>query len=191
MKQTQADIRQMGPNESHVGMCELDSHADTCCLGMNFVPIYFTGRICDVAPFLTDLPNQQGVQICSGATAYDNGNGGTYILIINEAIWFGDQMQHSLINPNQVRAYGVSLCDDPTDPNCQLGMDVQDTFIPFTMSGTTCSFTTRTPTSWELENCPHLEITLDAEWNPMHLIFHKTLGTTHKISLKLEYWLTT
>jgi len=91
---------QLNPGESQVGMCELDSHADTCCLGLNFVPIYFTGKICDVAPFLSDLPNQQGVQICSGATAFDDGDGGTYILVINEALWFGDRMQHSLINPN-------------------------------------------------------------------------------------------
>ncbi len=83
------------------------------CLGMNFVPIYFTGKICNVAPFLSNLPNQQGVQICSGATAYDDGDGGTYIFVINEALWFGEKMQ----NPNQVRAYGISLCNDPTDPN--------------------------------------------------------------------------
>jgi len=66
----------MGPNESHVGMCKLDSHADTGCLGLNFVPIYFTSKICNVAPFLSDLPNQQRVQICSGATAFDDGDGG-------------------------------------------------------------------------------------------------------------------
>jgi len=62
---------QAGTGEGYVGACKMDSHADTCCLGMNFVPIYFTGKICDVAPFLSDLPNQQGVQICSGATACD------------------------------------------------------------------------------------------------------------------------
>ena len=68
---------QVTPNEGYVGMCEMDSHADTCCLGMNFIPIYFTGKICNVAPFLSNLPNQQGVQICSGATAYNDGDGGT------------------------------------------------------------------------------------------------------------------
>jgi len=90
--------------ERYVETCEMDSHADTCCLGMNFTPIYFTGKICDVSPFLSNLPSQQGVQICSGATAYDDGDddgdGGTYILVINEALWFGEKMQHTLINPN-------------------------------------------------------------------------------------------
>ncbi len=45
-------------------------------------------------------------------------------------------------------------------------MTIQDTFIPFAMAGTTCSFATRTPTSWELENCLHLEITSDSKQNP-------------------------
>ncbi len=166
INEASTDTNQSGMTEGLVGACEMDSHADSCCLGMNFTPIYFTRKICDVSPFLSDLPSQQGVQICSGATAYDDSDGGTYILVLNKALWFGDRMQHSLINPNQVRAYGVSLCDDPMDPNRQLGMMVQDTFIPFTMAGTTCSFATRTPTSWELDNCPHLEITSNSEWNP-------------------------
>jgi len=33
------------------------------------------------------------------------------------------------------------------------------------MAGNTCSFAMRTPPSWELENCLHLEIMFDAEWN--------------------------
>ena len=83
-------IGSLATDQGPEGCAELDSHADTCCLGLNFVPIYFTGKICDVAPFLSDLPNQQVVQICSGATAFDDGDGGTYILVINEALWFGD-----------------------------------------------------------------------------------------------------
>jgi len=45
-------------------------------------------------------------------------------------------------------------------------MTIQDTFIPFAIAGTTCIFATRTPTSWELENCLHLEIMPDSEWSP-------------------------
>jgi len=160
------------PEVQQVGECEMDSHANTCCLGANFIPIYFTGKICDVAPFLSDLPNQEGIPICSGATAFENADGCTYILIINEALRFGYRMKNSLINPNQIRAFGVSLCDDPTDPNRHLGMTVQDQLIPFAMAGSTCHFTTRTLTNWEMENCTQVEITSDAEWNPnqVHLL---------------------
>jgi len=55
-------------------------------------------------------------------------------------------------------------------------MTIQDTFIPFTMARTTCSFSTRIPMNWELENCPHLEITSDAEWNPSAPHFSQDLG---------------
>ena len=86
VNETSSQREQGLPEGAQVGQCEMDSHADTCCLGSNFIPIYFTGKVCDVAPFLSDLPNQEGIQICSGATAFDNGDGGTYILVINEAL---------------------------------------------------------------------------------------------------------
>jgi len=160
--------------QSQVGQCEMDSHADTCCLGSNFEPIYFAGKVCNVAPFLSELPNQEGIQICTGSTAFDHPDGGTYILVVNEA----PKMRHTMINPNQVRAYGVPLCDDLTVPHCSLGMEIQEVFIPFAMSRTTCNLTTRTPTSWELENCPHLEVTSDAEWDPKEPHFHQDPGDT-------------
>jgi len=65
---------------------KMDSHADTCCLGAYFISVYYTCKICNVAPFPSDLLNQERIPICSGATAYDDGNGGTHILIINEAL---------------------------------------------------------------------------------------------------------
>jgi len=48
--------------------CEIDSHANICCLGMNFHPIYFTGKIHDVSPFLNSMTPQANIEICTGAT---------------------------------------------------------------------------------------------------------------------------
>jgi len=94
---------------------EIDSHANTCCLRANFTSLYFTGKICDVTPFLDTLPSATNIEICTGTMAYDNLNGNTLILIINKALWISNHMQHSLINPYQIRTNGISLCDDPTD----------------------------------------------------------------------------
>jgi len=88
---------------------EIDSHADTCCLGANFMPLYFTGKVCDVMPFLDTLPSVNNIEICTGATAFDDSNGRTLILIINEALWMGNCMQHSLLNPYQIRTNGIGL----------------------------------------------------------------------------------
>jgi len=147
-------------------MTEIDSHADTCCLGTNFVPLYFTGKICDVTSFLDDLPATTDVKICSGATAYDDANGNTIILIVNEALWMGNKLQHSLLNPYQIRANGVNLCDDLTDMRRFFGIQTDGTQINFQMNGTTCLFNTRTPTTWELDNCQHVKLTSDTEWLP-------------------------
>jgi len=87
---------------SIVANCEIDSHADTCCLGANFVPVYFSGKVCDVSPFLDSMPIQSNVDICTGATAFEDETGNTMILIVNEVLWMGDKMQHSLINPYQI-----------------------------------------------------------------------------------------
>ena len=57
-----------------------------------------------------------GVPIVSGATAWDNPvTGQTYILVINEGLYYGNKMEHSLINPNQIRAYGIPLWDNTYD----------------------------------------------------------------------------
>jgi len=119
---------------------EIDNHADTCCLGANFLPLFFTGKICDISPFLESMPFAMDIEICSGATAYDDPNGNTIILIINEALWMGNQMQHSLLNPYQIRANGVSLCDDPTNTDQYFGIETDGTQIAFKMQGTTCIF---------------------------------------------------
>ena len=34
------------------GSNEMDSHTDTCCLGKNFIPLYYTGEVCNVHAFL-------------------------------------------------------------------------------------------------------------------------------------------
>jgi len=50
--------------------CEMDSHADTCCLGANFMPLYFTGKVCNVSTFLNSIPVQENIEVCTSATAY-------------------------------------------------------------------------------------------------------------------------
>ena len=83
--------------------CELDSHADTCALGRNFIPLSYTGRVCDVSPYNQSYQPEKNVPIITGATAYTcQHTGQTYILIINEGLWLGTKMDHSLLNPNQL-----------------------------------------------------------------------------------------
>ena len=111
------------PNENHVARIEIDNHADTCCFGSNFIPTYFTGQVCDVSPFTSEYDPMPNVKVAGACTAWDDPvSGRTIILEFHQGLWFGTKLANSLIsNPNQCRVYGISICDDPFDPNRSLG----------------------------------------------------------------------
>ena len=102
----------------HIAWTEIDNHADTCCFGPNFAIKYLTGVKCSDSTFLKEHDAIEDVEVATAYTAYDNPEDCcTYILEFNEGLWFGNRMDHSLINPNQVRMTGISLWDDPFDRN--------------------------------------------------------------------------
>ena len=80
-------------------------------------------------------------------------------------------MQHSLVNPNQCRAAGIDLCDDPFDPFRHLSIydPVTDTTLPLEMNGTICFLNTRVPSQDEIEHCPHIIMTSELPWDPSQL----------------------
>ena len=146
---------------------ELDSHADTCALGSNFVPLHYTGRVCDVSPYSSTYDPERDVPIVTGATAYtDQASGQVYILVINEGLWFGEKLTNSLINPNQLRYAGVTVQDNPFHKAEALAISHEDVTMPLSISGTNIFFTTTTPTQQELDESPHITLTFDTEWNP-------------------------
>ena len=70
--------------------CEFDTHADTSVLGSNFRPIEYTHQKCNVYGFhgtsaILDVP------IVNGATAL-------HLLVINQGIYLGSKLDHSLLN---------------------------------------------------------------------------------------------
>ena len=152
---------------------EMDSHADTAVLGRNCVILNYTGRECDVSPYTDSYEAIKGVPIVTGATAWTSTvNGQTYVLVLNEALWMGDVLEHSLINPNQLRHFGVTVQDNPYDETeMHLETENGELVIPLQASGTTISLSTRTPTDRELQECPHVTMTSKKEWDPRELQF--------------------
>ena len=130
---------------------EIDNHTDTHCFGQNFMPFSWTGKVCTVSPFLSTYEAFADVKICSVAAAVALDTGETVVLIFGQGLWFGEKMDKSLINPNQCRAYGVGVCDDPTDPHRHLGFYHEDQYLPLYMSGKTSGFESCCPTSQELD----------------------------------------
>ena len=160
--------RNLIPQEPYVGSIELDSHADTTVFGKNFIVLTYTGRECDVMPYTDTYESVKGVPIVSAATAWTcMETNRTYILVINEGLWMGETMQNSLMNPNQLRAFGCIVQDNPYS-GAPLYMEDPDEVvtIPFETAGTNIFVTTRTPTQDELDTCQHVVLTSPREWEP-------------------------
>jgi Reverse transcriptase (RNA-dependent DNA polymerase) len=168
-------LQNMCPSIPQFGNNEMDTHADTCVLGKNFIITQYTGRECDVVPYSDDYEAVTGVPIVTGATAWtDQNTGETWILLIHEALWMEDTMTHSLINPNQLRAYGVDVEDNPSRGPLYITDSNENIRIPLRMQGTNILFESRTPTQDELENCRKIEFSSQHEWQPatIHEKFH-------------------
>ena len=131
----------------------------------------WTGLVCSVSPFLSEYETMEDVKVCSGATAYTGDDGETIVLIFGQGLWFGDRMDKSLINPNQCRAFGVGVCDDPTDPYRKLGFFHDDIFFPMSMRGTTTMIKTRCPTRQELDECRKYYLSDPDYWDPNNVQF--------------------
>ena len=94
---------------------EMDNHTDTHCFGSNIRPISFTSEECTVANFLAEYYKQINIPIRTGATSYTMELGEVIIRIFVQGLWFGIRMEKTLINHNQCQAFGIPICDDPTD----------------------------------------------------------------------------
>ncbi len=157
--------------EGTVARCEMDSHADTCVAGPNFSVLEFTGEQCDVTPYTSDYQPITNVSVVNAVTTFiDESNGETVILHFNQVLWYGKRMKMSLINPKQLRHFGITVSDDPTDTTRPFGISTgEGLFVPFRMEGTTVYFETRVPTGWELENSKSIQVTDSTVWNPSNV----------------------
>ena len=160
--------------ENTIGINECDTDADTCCLGKNFLIYSHTNRSAEVYSYDKTIPPKI-IPIVTGATCYDNRQTGeTVILLFHESLFYGTRLDHTLINPNQIRHYGIPTWDNPFDYDRSLGIEVDnDLFIPFDTKGTKIYFQTRTPTMHELQNCRKVDMTSPNLWDPEHVVLKK------------------
>lgn len=162
--------------------CELDSHADTCCAGRNCKLIAETNLTVSVAPYSNKYKPIQNVPIVTAATAYDMPDSDvTYILIMNQALWFGSKLDDTLLCPNQIRANGNKVDDTPrqfsdvSDHSIKCPSEDGDSVtIQLQLNGVISRFATRVPTDEELEQCPRITLTGESPWNPYSEDFAET-----------------
>jgi hypothetical protein len=94
-------------------MIELDSNADTCCVGEGVMIVNVTDRYVNDSPFIKSLGRIKRVPIVSSAVAHDDPRSGkVFILIIHQALHF-PEMKRSLLCPMQLRLNDVVVNERP------------------------------------------------------------------------------
>ena len=156
---------------------EVDSRADTCCAGATFKLITDMGCTADVEGFHGDLGKLEGIPIGTCYTAIDHlVLQETIIGVFHQCLYFGSQMEESLINPNQLRANGlvVDMCPKQYSNRKSLhGIyhEEDDLYIPFQMHGCTSYFSSRLPTQKEIADCRQIVFTSEETWDPYSQTF--------------------
>ena len=130
-------LQNLPPADPIHGNVEMDTHADTCVLGKNFIVLEYTGKECDVSPYPSSYSSIKNVPIVSGVTAYrDPESLEVTLLVFHQALWMRDSLDHTLVNPNQVRWNGGTVKDDPFSGPMYMEDVENQVRIPMQMIGT-------------------------------------------------------
>ena len=159
------------------GRIELDSYANTIVFGANCVILSHTGQSCEVMPYSDTYDAITDVPVVTGATLWTSPLvGDEFILIFNEALWMGNTLQHTLVNPNQLQAYGTIVQDNPFSSSPIKFEPPTGPTIPLTTMGTIIYCNTRAPNDHELSTLPHKTLSSSATWDP-----HNVVSPTHHV----------
>ena len=183
------------PDFQYFGRMEMDSHADTIVAGRNTTILNYTSRSCDVMPYNDEYSAKTNVPIVSAAAGYTSHTGENYILILNEALSM-PELDHSLINPNQLRSNGIEVQDNPySEEPMSIISHTDGICIVLLSKGTTIYIDTWAPSQKDLESLPHIELSSKIEWNPekvefpsysrseREMIEKRNIKSTYRISL--------
>ena len=160
--------------QNYAARCELDSHADTIVAGGNCLLLNYTDRACTVHAYDEKYQPHNDVPVVKAATGYTSKDGRNYILILNEALWMPD-LGHTLINPNQLRAHGVEVQDNPYTSEPMLIRTWDEEFSACLQSkGATIFINTWRPSLNDMSLYPKIILSSECEWDPSKIEFPNT-----------------
>jgi hypothetical protein len=173
--------------------CELDSHADTWVAGNNSLEIdHIDGRTVTVAPYTKEYEPKPGVRISTVAYLWEEPESGKpYVLIVHEALYFGDELEGSLMNPNQIRDNGIRVDDVPRQfdrtSTHSIHIPEHEITIPLSLNGVVSGFECRKPTWEEYEMNPKIELTSNKQWNPLSADFAERERRVAAVAIKASH----
>ena len=86
--------------------------ADTSCAGSNWALVDKTGYTCDVFPFKEGMAPVKDIPVATCATLVYTSTNLPIIVIGHEMLYFGDEMERTLLNQNQASSDGRSSWEE-------------------------------------------------------------------------------
>ena len=109
----------------------------------------------------------QRANVSGATTATENITGNSFIMVVNEVLYYGNKLDHSLINLNQLRCYGMMVWDNPFDENRDLCLETYEgdtcDLIP---DDTNIGFSSHVLTEEDIRTVLHIKVTSGSECNP-------------------------
>ena len=94
-------------------------------------------------------------------------------------------MEYTLVNPNQLRHFGVTVQDNPYSSSpLYIESPDRDSVLLLIVEGTNIMVHTRTPTVEELATGRNIVLSYQHEWNPHSVKFPKALQSVEE---EIEY----
>ena len=148
---------------------ECDTNSDMCCLSKNFIILEYTRCAADVYAYDKYLDPIEGMPIVYGFKDWDKPIYiQYYILVINEALYYRNKLDHSLINPNQVRSYGLGFYHNYFNNERGGEIDVYDSiYIPMKAYWIKVLFDSISTSEQDLRGFPKIHLPSNREWNQM------------------------
>lgn len=150
----------------------LDSWADTGCAGKHaFVEEFVEGQTVTASGFANSLGKLHDLPIVNALYAYDKPNGSTILLVHNNVIYLGDNMDGSLANPVQSEENGVRVDLRPRryypDDSTAQSITFDDgSSLPIEYHGVLPFLPVRRPTPDEIDCCERVHLTSPDLWDP-------------------------
>ena len=151
----------------------IDSWADTSCAGKHaYVESFVEGKTVNASGFSNALGSMKNLPIANVVYAYDKNDGQTLLIENNNAIYLGDNMIDSLLNPIQAEENNVRIDIRPRrfypseSNHCQSISFSDGTTLPLKYDGVLPYLPIRRPTPEELDTCERISLTPEFEWNP-------------------------
>jgi hypothetical protein len=93
-------IRNVDTVDTHY-RCDLDSHADTSCVGKVFVMLGDPVRHANVSGYSRDLPSIKDVPVGTASAVWTSvKTGQLYLIDVHEFVYMPNRINHSLFCPN-------------------------------------------------------------------------------------------